>query len=116
MRVRLRYITDRALVLFIGVMLAFVFTARAQGPTQQTAQTPGQRGAAPQGQRGGPAAGPRGAAPIGPIPGARGSVMRLPSGALPPGAPHPPALPVDLFTTKNFYKDKEVWSDPRYFR
>src|SRR5438552_1282644 len=37
-----------------------------------------------------------------------------------PTFPGPPAgmqaLPLDLFSSKNFYKDKTIWSDKRYFR
>jgi len=74
----------------------------------------GQRGAAPAAQA---PAGQRGAAPVGQLPAAGGrGGPRTPDGALAPGAPHPDPIPIDLFTTKNFYKDKALWSDPKYFR
>src|SRR5687767_10778546 len=74
----------------------------AQAPAQPAAQAPaGPGAAAPAG-----AAGQRGG---------RGG-PRIPDGALQPDAPHPAPLPIDIFTTKNFYKDKALWSDPKYFR
>src|SRR5438105_1243408 len=37
-----------------------------------------------------------------------------------PTFPGPPAgmqaLPIDMFTSKNFYKDKDLWLDKRYYR
>ena len=58
------------------------------------------------------------------VPGAPGQGAALPGPGFGRGGtptfPGPPAgmqaLPGDLFTSKNFYKDKDLWSDKRYFR
>jgi hypothetical protein len=96
--------------LFLMIALSVAVMALQAPPAGQA----GQRGAA-QPQPGVPG-GVRGAAPAAAA-GQRGrGGPRIPDGALAPDAPHPAPLPVDIFTTKNFYKDKALWSDPKYFR
>ena len=79
-------------------------TTKAQGRGQQQgAQAAPAAGQGQQGQRGQGGRGGGG--------GGRGNTPTFPG---PPAGMQ--ALPLDLFTSKNFYKDKELWSDKRYFR
>src|SRR5437016_7655608 len=76
------------------------------------AQGRGGRGAQPGAQPGAPAEAPaQGQGRGGGGGGGRGNTPTFPG---PPAGMQ--ALPIDMFTSKNFYKDKDLWLDKRYYR
>jgi hypothetical protein len=100
--------TARLLVLLIAIAGLLVALLPAMPPLSTTIY-------AQQGARG--AAAPEAGAPAaaqGRGGGGGGGRGNTPTFAGPPAGMQ--ALPVDLFSSKNFYKDQKRWSDPRYFR
>ncbi len=103
--------TSRPLLLVLAASLfAFLGTVPKGSVFAQQPQTQGQNVQGGQGKQGG--RGGRGGG--GAVGGAGFGRGNTPTFAGPPAGMQ--ALPVDLFLSKNFYKDQSLWSDQRYFR
>ena len=88
---------------FMIAPLSLKISAQGGGQGQQGAPAGSAQPAAGQAGRGGRGGGGGG--------GGRGNTPTFPG---PPAGMQ--ALPTDMFNSKNFYKEKDLWSDKRYFR
>jgi hypothetical protein len=106
----LTFLMACALLLALAVLPAM---APLSEPAYAQQRGGGQRGGVGAGQPGAPPAGAQGgqAAQQGRGGGGRGNTPTFDG---PPAGMQ--ALPLDLFSSKNFYKDKDLWMDKRYWR
>src|SRR5262245_28262528 len=93
----------RLFIVFLAALVIGLPSFLVHG--QQRGAQPGAAGAGQQGGAPGQAGGGGGRR------GGRGNTPTFPG---PPAGMQ--ALPTDMFTSKNFYKDRALWSDKRYFR
>src|SRR6266513_2881347 len=95
-------------VIALAAIMSLTMTAFTQGRGGGRGAQPAPPQGAPAGAQPAPAQQGRGGGGGG---GGRGNTPTFPG---PPAGMQ--ALPIDLYTSKNFYKDKALWADKRYFR